>query len=100
MKKKKKDGINPVKDYQNKEELQREQISNGVNKSRRNLLKFLLIGSGALLLGRIFGPGLLKFFFPPKMEQDFNEFRVTKDRKELIIYDKKGEEILIIDDKK
>jgi len=71
-----------------------------MNKSRRNLLKFLLIGSGALLLGRIFGPGLLKFFFPPKMEQDFNEFKVTKDRKELIIFDKAGEEILIIDDKK
>ena len=71
-----------------------------VNQNRRNFLIFLLIGSGTLLLGRIFGPGLLKFFFPPKMEQDFNEFKVTKDRKELIIFDKKGEEILIIDDKK
>jgi len=71
-----------------------------MNQNRRNFLMFLLIGSGALLLGKIFGPGLLKFLSGPKTVEDFDNFQVSKDKKELIIYDKKGEEILIIDDKK
>jgi hypothetical protein len=68
-----------------------------INKNRRNLLKFLLIGSGALLLGKVFGPGFLKFFSGPKEEHDFGNFRVTEDKKELIISDRTGEEILIVD---
>jgi len=71
--------------------------SNEVNKNRRNLLKFLLIGSGALLLGKVFGPRFLSFFSSPKVEHGFSDFQVTEDRKELIIYDRTGEEILIID---
>jgi hypothetical protein len=68
-----------------------------INKNRRNLLRFLLIGSGALLLGKIFGPGFLKFFSGPKTETDFENFRITENKKELIISDRNGEEVLIID---
>jgi len=68
-----------------------------MNKNRRNLLKFLLIGSGTLMLGKVFGSRFLTFFSGPRVENEFGNFRVTEDRKELIIYDKTGEEILIID---
>lgn len=71
-----------------------------MNKNRRNLFKFLLIGSGALLLGKIFGPDLLKFFSDSKTEKDFKGFRVIENKKELSIYDKTGEKIFVIDKEK
>lgn len=71
-----------------------------MNKNRRNLLKFLFIGSGAFLLGKIFGPGFLNLFSGPGKELDLGNFRVSEDRKELIIYDRTGEKILIIDKEK
>lgn len=49
------------------------------------------------MLGKVFGSRFLDFFSSPKVEHDFENFRVTEDRKELIIYDRTGEEILIID---
>ena len=49
------------------------------------------------MLGKVFGSRFLNFFSGPRVENEFGNFRVTEDRKELIIYDKTGEEILIID---
>ena len=68
-----------------------------INENRRNLLKFSLIGGGVFLLGKVFGPGFLKLFSGPKEEYYLGNFRVTEDRKELIISDRTGEEILIVD---
>lgn len=68
-----------------------------MNINRRNLIKFILIGSGAVLLGKVFGSGFSNLFSAPKTEKDLGGFRVTEDKKELIISDRSGEEILIID---
>jgi len=66
------------------------------NPNRRKLLKFLLIGSGILVLGKIFGSRLFGSS-GSKEEYLFENFRVTEDKKELIIYDKTGEKIFIIE---
>jgi len=71
-----------------------------MNEKRRKFLKFIIVAGGVAVLAKVFGFGLWKLLFPPRIEKDFDEFKVTKDRKEMIIFDKKGEEILIIDDKK
>ncbi len=68
-----------------------------VNKSRRNFLKFLLIGTGALFLGKVFGSGFSNLFSGPKNEKGFEGFRIVEDKKGLIVYDRTGEKILIID---
>lgn len=70
-----------------------------INKKRRNIIKFLLIGGGAFVLGRIFGPRLLGFLpdTEPVVEYNFKNFNVREDKKEIIISDSTGEDILIID---
>ena len=72
-----------------------------MNKNRRNFLKILLIGGGILLIGKFLGPRILDIFSRgPKTEKDFGNFRVSEDKKELIISDQTGEEIFIIDKEK
>jgi len=63
------------------------------------LLKFLLIGSGILVLGKIFGSRLFGSSNDFEKEWNFENFRITEDKKELIIHDRSGEEILIIEKK-
>ena len=59
----------------------------------------MLIGGGAIVLGKIFGPRILDYFSGSSVtaEKDFGNFKVSDSKKELIISDKNGEEILIID---
>ena len=72
-----------------------------MDQNRRKFLKILLIGGGTLLVGKFLGPIILDFFSRgPKVEQDFGNFRVSEDKKELIISDQTGEEIFIIDKEK
>ena len=74
-----------------------------MDKNRRNFIKILLIGGGTLLVGKLFGPKILNLFSSePEMEigKDLNNFNITEDKKELIISDKGGEEIFIIDKEK
>ena len=56
-----------------------------LNKNRRNLLKFLLIGGGVLLLGKVFGSSLLKLPSGSKVEEDSKNFQITEDKGELIL---------------
>lgn len=78
-----------------------------INPQRRKLIKYTLIGSGIVIIGKILGPRLLEFFSDSnslskslsKLEYDFGGFRVSDDKNELIISDKNGEDILIIDKK-
>lgn len=71
-----------------------------MDKNRRNFLKFLAIGTGGVVLGKLLGSfGLFgsrsdETFFA---EKDFGAFKVTEDQKELIISDAAGKKILIID---
>ena len=55
------------------------------------------MGGGALLLAKIFGSDLLGVFAKPKAEKELENFRVVEDDKELVVYDKSGEAIFIID---
>jgi hypothetical protein len=70
-----------------------------MDKKRRNFLKILIIGGGVFIGGKIIGPRVLEYFSAPPIvaEKDFGNFKVSDDKKELIISDSQGEEILIID---
>jgi len=73
---------------------------NKINKNRRNLLKFLIIGGGALLLGKVLdfrSFGFLKSSDNLEKEYSFENFRIAESKKELVISDRTGEKILIID---
>lgn len=74
---------------------------NEINKTRRNFIKFLLIGGGMLAIGRIISPDVLNFFSSgPKIEKDFQNFKISEDKNGLVISDRNGEEIFIIDNGK
>jgi hypothetical protein len=71
---------------------------NKINKDRRNLIKFLLVGTGGFALGNIFSSKFLSFFEKKEVVNfDLQNFKVSEDSKELIITDRTGEDILIID---
>ena len=65
-----------------------------MNQSRRNFLKFLLIASGALFLGKLFG---LNLFSKKKNSRIFRNFRVMEEGEELAFYNQQGEKLLIIE---
>jgi hypothetical protein len=73
-----------------------------MDKDRRNFLKISLLGGGALLLAKIFGSDFMNLFSREKETKltDFQGFKVSEDNKELVIYDKNGEAIFIIDNGK
>lgn len=67
----------------------------------------MLIGGGGLLLGKILPAGFLGFFSGQKSayrtgiaKRDSENFRIADNKKELVIYGKNNEEILIIDKQK
>lgn len=68
------------------------------NLYRRNLLKLLVVGGGAFLVGKLSSP-LADFFVGNKMisMQDFQNFKFVETNRELKILDKTGSEILIVD---
>jgi hypothetical protein len=69
-----------------------------VQKSRRNFLKLILLGSGGLLLGKFLGSGLLSLF--TRQSKDFqvgDDFKVVEQKNKLIFYNKKGTKIFTID---
>ncbi len=72
-----------------------------MNLNRRNFLKIVLIGGGALLAGKVIGPTISKWAFggeEESSENNFSAFRTVEAKGGLTIYDKKtGEEIFEID---
>lgn len=82
----------------------KKEISNVIDKNRRNFIKISLIGGGTLLVGKLLGPKVLDLFSSKSgvdiedLRNNLNDFNINENKKELIISDKKsGEEILIID---
>ena len=75
-----------------------------MNESRRQFLKIILVGSGAVLMEKILGPLYHRFFsdFPAKSDPltktSSSNFRVAKEGGGLAIYDSSGEQIFQIDD--
>lgn len=76
-----------------------------MDKNRRKFLKILLIGSGTLLVGKIFNPFFSKFSNDSFTKTDsssetktsLGDFEVVENEKKLSIYDDSGEEIFQID---
>ena len=70
-----------------------------MDKKRRNFLKILVIGGGVFIGAKIISPMVLEYLSAPPVvaEKDFGNFRVSDDKSELIISDKSGDDILIID---
>ena len=69
-----------------------------LNERRRTLLKLFALGGGAFVLGKILGPGLN--LFGGSLSEDvteFRNFRIVERGDELGIYDKLGNEILVIE---
>lgn len=69
-----------------------------VNSYRRNLLKFLLIGGGAFLVGKFANP-FINFINGDKVldEKIFDNFKVVETGRTLKILDKEGTEIFIVE---
>lgn len=68
------------------------------NKHRRNLLIAGGTGVIAFILGKIFGPSINLFSEDyPLSEKSFENFRIVDTKKELKLYDRGGNEIIIIE---
>lgn len=68
-----------------------------IDTNRRNFLKILLFGGGTIVLGKVLGPTVVKFFEGPSTETIFQNFKTVENKNGLKIYDKTGEEIFEID---
>lgn len=75
-----------------------------MDKNRRTFLKILLIGGGTLLVGKVFGPILLKLLDKSgttsklvTAQADPKDFRIVEHKERLSIYDNSGEEVFQID---
>ncbi len=70
-----------------------------VSDKRRSFLKYLVLGSGVFLAGKVLGPSLDLFSFSGDLSKitDFKNFRVVETAKELTFYDRFGNEILALD---
>ena len=74
-----------------------------MDRNRRKFLKIILIGSGTLLVGKVFNPLFSMFsndlFTKTDSSTEANDrnFQVFEDKKSLSIYDNSGEEIFQID---
>ena len=68
-----------------------------MDESRRKFLKIILIGSGTLVVGKIFDPLFSKFLDNSSTKSEPQAFKVVENKKILSIYDTSGEEVLQID---
>lgn len=74
-----------------------------MDKNRRTFLKIILIGSGTLIIGKIFGPLFSKsmdsplLINEPPLKIKEPQFKVIEDQTILSVYDRYGEEIFQID---
>lgn len=71
-----------------------------VDKRKRNFLKVLAVGGGALVIGKFLGPKVEEMVYGPTITKEFDEFNVSQNRKELTITTKDGEEIFIMDNER
>lgn len=68
------------------------------NRQRRTLLIAASSGVIAFILGKIFGPSINWFSEDyPLSEKSFENFRVVDTKKELKLYDRGGNEVIIIE---
>ncbi len=74
-------------------------VQDDVNVRRRNVLKWVALGGGAFVLGKIFGPSINLFPKSASLDktQVFANFRVVENDQELGFYDSLGNQILILE---
>lgn len=67
--------------------------------SRRSFLKYVMLGSGVLVIGKIFGSSLDFFSGAEKKGAplSFRNFRMVEQDKEMKIFDNNGDEIMTLD---
>ena len=69
-----------------------------INRRRRNIIKLGLLGVGAFVLGKIFGPSIDLFSDEWDGQTfDFKNFRVVENSQGLAFFDKVGNEILVLE---
>ena len=68
------------------------------NLYRRNLLKLLVVGGGAFIVGRFANP-FINFWNGDRVlsERNFQNFKFVETGKELKIFEKDGTEVLILE---
>lgn len=66
------------------------------NERRRAFLVAGAAGVGAFILGKVLGPSLT-FFAPEHTVADFKNFRIVDSEDEMRLFDKLGNEIVIIE---
>jgi len=68
-----------------------------VKNKRRNFLKFLAVGGGAFLLGRALSSLPNSLVEKTTNTADFKNFKFVETNKKLTLYDRSGEEIIIVE---
>lgn len=70
-----------------------------LDEKKRSMLKWIGVGGGTFLLGKILGPSINLFGESPLLGKThlFKNFRVTENSKELGFYDNFGNEILVLE---
>ena len=71
-----------------------------IDKNRRNFIKALAFGGGAIVLGKLFGSSIVDLFYGPSVTKDFKQFNVTENRKTFTISSKDGEPLFVMDNEK
>ncbi|MCW9054566.1 MAG: hypothetical protein OQJ98_01120 [Candidatus Pacebacteria bacterium] len=78
-----------------------EKEENTFEKFNKNRRQFLVVGGASVasfFLGKIFGPSINLFSQDiPISERDFKDFRIVETNKEMKLYDRKGNELFIVD---
>ncbi len=70
-----------------------------LDEKRRSMIKWIAVGGGTFLLGKILGPSINLFGESSLLGKThlFKNFRVTENSKELGFYDSFGNEILVLE---
>lgn len=70
-----------------------------LDEKRRGMLKWIAVGGGAFILGKILGPSVNMFSESSLLGKThlFKNFRVSENSKELGFYDSFGNEILVLE---
>ena len=65
-----------------------------INKNRRNFIKLLIIGGGAVVLGKFFGSAVVELL---NGQSKYSKSSKVAKRNNLPVFSKNGEEVFIVD---
>jgi hypothetical protein len=82
------------------EGVRKKDTENEINKNRRTFLTIGITGAAAFVIGKVFGPYLDAFVKPGDKvidRKDFQNFSLIETNDEMLLTDKEGNDIFIID---